>query len=89
MPDNRPEHPLSAWAERRPDRSEGERRGYADALAAHLPKPPFWSDEDMNAIMAAFIVRFNEDLPRTETLMATTYVGYCMALRDMREGKLR
>lgn len=32
---------------------------------------------------AAFIRRFDEDLPRTETLMAVAHIGYRMALRDL------
>jgi hypothetical protein len=31
----------------------------------------------------AFIRRFDEDLPRTETLMAVARIGYRMALRDL------
>jgi hypothetical protein len=33
---------------------------------------------------AAFIGRFDEDMPRTETLMAVAHIGYRMALRDLR-----
>jgi len=64
---------------------EGERAMLADQLAAHLPEPPapvFVSNDDMRAMKAAYIRRFNEDLPRTETLMAVAHIGYRMALRD-------
>lgn len=76
---------LSAWAERRPPRTEGERTAIADRHAAHLPRPNGIvrvSDADLDAMRAAFIRRFDEDLPRTETLMAVANIGYRMALRD-------
>lgn len=76
---------LSAWAERRPERTESERIRIAEACAGHLPKPAgtvHVSSEDLNAMRAAFIRRFDEDLPRTETLMAVAHIGYRMALRD-------
>lgn len=41
------------------------------------------SDEDLIAMKGAFIERFNEDLPRTETLMGVANIGYRMALRDL------
>jgi len=77
---------LSAWSERRPPRTETERAAIAEKYAAHLPETSIYvsiSDEDMNAAKAAFIRRFDEDLPRTETLMAVMHIGYRMALRDM------
>lgn len=76
---------ISAWAERRSPRNEGERSAIADQLAQHLPKlvsPVSVSDQDLDAMKAAFIRRFDEDLPRTETLMAVAVIGYRMALRD-------
>ena len=79
-------HPLSAWAERRPRRTEHERGMIAEQAAAHLPFPttaPSISNADLDA--AAFIRRFDEDLPRTETLMAVAHVGYRIALRDLQE----
>lgn len=78
--------PISAWSERRPPRTERERAEIADAAAAHLPRPQGTvtiSDQDMVAIKAAFIRRFDEDLPRTETMMAVAHIGYRMALRDI------
>jgi len=77
---------LSAWAERRPERTETERAAIANQYASHLPAIPrgkFWSDADLDAMRAAFIRRFDEDLPRTETLMAVAAIGYRLALRDM------
>ena len=76
---------LSAWSERRPELTEAGRAAHAERFAAHLPKaasPISISDDDINAIKAAFIRRFNEDLPRTETLFAVANIGYRMALRD-------
>jgi hypothetical protein len=40
----------------------------------------------MAAIKAAHIRRFDEDLPRTETLMAVAMIGYRIALRDGEAG---
>jgi len=57
----------------------------AEASAQHLPKPPdvvHVANGDLDAMRAAFIRRFDEDLPRTETLMAVAHIGYRMALRD-------
>lgn len=82
----RPKHELSAWAERRPERTEADRSAIADQYAAHLPKPKQpvrLSDQDIDAMKAAFIRRFDEDLPRTETLFAVAQVGYRIALRDI------
>jgi hypothetical protein len=76
---------LSAWSERRPRRDETARALMAERMAAHLPRPSGTvrvSDADLDALMAAFIRRFDEDLPRTETLMAVAHIGYRMALRD-------
>lgn len=76
---------LAVWAERRPQRSESERSQIANRHASHLPNaagPVSVSDADLNAMRAAFIRRFDEDLPRTETLMAVAHIGYRMALRD-------
>lgn len=78
---------LSPWPEQRPQRSEGDRARFAKEMAAHLPEkedgPVHVSDEDCNAMKAAFIRRFDEQLPRTETLFAVAHVGYRMALRDI------
>lgn len=76
---------LAVWAERRPQRSESERSQIANRYASHLPlatSPVNVSDADLSAMRAAFIRRFDEDLPRTETLMAVAHIGYRMALRD-------
>jgi len=80
-------YPLSVWAERRPQRSEADRSHIADSYALHLPPAPMGliSDADIDAMRAAFIRRYDEDLPRTETLMAVAAIGYRMALRDMRK----
>jgi hypothetical protein len=85
---------LSAWPERRPSRTESERAAIAEAAASHLPRPPVGvsvSDADLDAMRAAFIRRFDEELPRTETLMAVAHIGYRMALRDAEDeiGHLR
>lgn len=77
---------LSTWNERRPARTEKQRGEIADFYARHLPALTpggFISDEDIQAMRAAFIRRFDEDLPRTETLFAVAMIGYRMALRDM------
>ena len=78
---------LGVRAERRPARTEGDRTVIASACAAHLPPSPSHtvSDRDIEAMKAAFIRRFDEDLPRTETLMAVALIGYRMALRDLKE----
>lgn len=75
---------LNAWAERRPSRSEGDRAKIAISYSAHLPEVlgVLVSDADLDAMKAAFIRRFDEDLPRTETLMAVAMIGYRMAIRD-------
>jgi len=57
-------------------------------MSAHLPKPDafkviHFSEDDMRALKAAFIKRFDEELPRTETMMCVASIGYRMALRDM------
>jgi hypothetical protein len=44
-----------------------------------------WADD--LAAKAAFIRRFDEDLPRSETLMAVAMIGYRMALRDLGSGQ--
>ena len=79
---------ISAWPERRPPRTEGERAAIANRFAEHLPQIGYArtiSDDDLNAMRAAFIRRFDEQLPRTETLMAVAAIGYRMALRDRQE----
>lgn len=77
---------VSPWPERRPQLTEDERHAFAERLAAHLPKPEadgtVISDADLAAMKAAFVKRFNEQLPRTETLFAVARIGYRMALRD-------
>lgn len=77
---------ISPWPEQRPQRTERERREFSDKCSAHLPKPTadgtVIADEDLAAMKAAFAKRFNEPLPRTETLMAVAHIGYRMALRD-------
>lgn len=87
-------HELSAWAENRPARTESERSEIADRYAAHLPERSegdrskgHLSDADIDAMKAAFIRRFDEDLPRTETLFAVAAIGYRMALRDAGNGR--
>lgn len=80
--------PLSPWPERRPGRTASERRALVKRLSAHLPGPATIirvSDRDLEAMKAAFIARFDEALPRTETLMAVAHIGYRMALRDVRD----
>lgn len=77
---------LSAWSERRPQRTESQRAEIAKQYSSHLPEMRaggVWSDADLNAMRAAFIRRFDEDLPRTETLMAVAAIGYRLALRDL------
>lgn len=80
---------LSPWPEQRPPRTEAERSRFAEEQSAYLPKPAgdgtLISDQDLAAMKAAFAKRFNEQLPRTETLMAVAHIGYRMALRDMPE----
>lgn len=75
-------HPIKPWP------SEAERTATADAASAHLPVIPenlclFWSDADVAAMRAAFRKRFNEDVPRTETLFAVAAIGYRASLRDL------
>lgn len=80
---------LSAWPERRPSRTESERAEIAERFASHLPKPEvihITGERDINAMRAAFIRRFDEQLPRTETLFAVAAIGYRMALRDAQKG---
>lgn len=79
---------LSPWPEQRPQRSEGDRARFAEEMSAHLPKPDaskivHFSEEDIRAMRAAFIKRFDEQLPRTETLFAVASIGYRIALRDL------
>jgi hypothetical protein len=76
---------LSAWPESRPKRNESERAADAAYFARHLPE--VWhsvlvENVDLDAMRAAFIRRFGEQLPRTETLMAVAHIGYRMAIRD-------
>lgn len=73
---------------KKPWPSEGERSATAAATSAHLPKPDAFnvvsfSEEDVEALRAAFKKRFNEDIPRTETLFCVASIGYRMALRDL------
>ncbi len=80
------EHELSTWSERRPQRTESDRAKIADKASSHLPLPNrtvMMGDDDLRAMRAAFIRRFDEDLPRTETLMAVAMIGYRIALRDL------
>lgn len=79
---------LSPWPEQRPQRSESDRARSAAEMSAHLPlieafKVVHFSDDDMLAMKAAFIKRFDEELPRTETMMCVACIGYRMALRDL------
>lgn len=81
---------LSPWPEQRRPRTEAERAAFAAAQSAHLPMPDAFrfvhmSDDDLAAMKAAFVKRFNEELPRTETMMCVAMVGYRMALRDAPE----
>lgn len=79
---------MDAWAENRPIRTEHERSVFADQASAHLPRPEKTmqiAGEDLAAMKAAFAKRFNEDLPRTETLLAVAAIGYRMALRDLEQ----
>ena len=68
--------------------SEAERSRHDRKMAEHLPIPitgmPV-SDADIAAMRSAFKRRFDEDLPRTETLMAVAAIGYRMALRDLQK----
>jgi hypothetical protein len=85
---------ISAYSAWRNARSETDRHGIAAQFAkeANLPDLPsglFWSDADINAMKAAYIARFDEDLPRTETLMKVAAVGYRIALRDAQAGVTR
>lgn len=76
---------LSVWPERRPPRTEAERHEIAERFSAHLPDDRHvrvLCDGDILAMRAAFIKRFDEPLPRTETLFAVARIGYRMALRD-------
>jgi hypothetical protein len=80
---------ISDWPERRPQRTESERHEIAEKFAAHLPKhinKCVITERDINAMRAAFIARFDEQLPRTETLFKVASVGYRMALRDLASG---
>ena len=60
------------------------KKAFYDAIA-RLPAMPtvVFSDEDVAALRAAFLLRFDEPLPRTETLFAVASVGYRLAIRDM------
>jgi hypothetical protein len=80
---------LSADAERRPPRTEADRSEIARRYSSHLPEAGqvYFTEEDDMAVKAAFIRRFDEDLPRTETLMAVAHIGYRMALRDLSSGR--
>jgi hypothetical protein len=67
-------------------KTEQERHQEADIAASHLPKvrdPISVSNADEAAMRAAFKKRFNEELPRTETLYAVAAIGYRMAMRDL------
>jgi len=78
-------HAISAWPERRPKRTAEQRAATAERFSAHLPDPAKTvrvGDDDLAAMKAAFIGRFDEQLPRTETLMAVAHIGYRMAVRD-------
>ena len=81
---------LSTYAERRPERSAHDRATIATRYAEHLPEtsePISVKDNDILAMRAAFICHFDENLPRTETLMAVAAIGYRMALRDLNNPK--
>lgn len=80
---------LSAWQERRPKRTEKQRAEIAQKYAAHLPQASeyFIAEEDIKAMKAAFIRRFDENLPRTETLFSVAAIGYRMALRALAGGE--
>jgi len=70
--------------------TERQRAALAETASSHLPKRPApiasASEKDIEALKAAFKKRFDEDLPRTETLLAVASVGYRMALRDLAKG---
>ena len=76
---------LAVSPEDRPDRAESERHEIARKYASHLPEAPpvVMSDQDIAAMRAAFIARFDEGLPRTETLMKVAMIGYRKALDDL------
>lgn len=77
-------HELAAYPENRPERTASERQRIAEREAAHLPEADgsSVSDQDIRALKAAFISRFDEPLPRTETLFAVARIGRRMAKRD-------
>lgn len=82
MADTSEERPIKPWP------SEADRAATAAAASAHLPHPgafkvTHFSEADIEALRAAFRKRFNEDVPRTETMMCVASVGYRMALRDL------
>ena len=80
---------LKPHPERRACRSEAQRgEDKIDAArAAGLPNVSiFVSGADVDAAKAAFCWRFDEPLPRTETLIAVMSVGYRMAIRDRAKG---
>ena len=72
---------LDVWLEK----TEAERSDYAREASSHLPpisEPFLVSDADLTAMRAAFVARFDEPLPKSETLMRVAAIGYRMAIRD-------
>lgn len=76
--------------------SASERIEAGKVASKHLPNicqtliPPPIGEQDLDAMRAAFKIRFDEDVPRTETLMCVAMIGYRMALRDLnRKGLLK
>ena len=82
-------HTLAMFAIDRPERTEIERFEEARSQSSHLP--PIvgvrCSSDDVLALQSAFIAKFDEDLPQTETLMAVALIGYRMAVRDLQSQK--
>lgn len=80
--------PARFYRERR--RSEAERHAIAREKSRHLPDPnawktTHWSDDDLEAMRAAFAARFDEPIPRTESLMMVAAIGYRIAMQDLQE----
>lgn len=62
-----------------PEVTEVERRERLEGMRRDTPKlgpvKISWTEHDIERLKAAFAVRFNEPLPRTETLMAVASEG--------------
>lgn len=88
MEEERDRLQINAWLEQHSHGDATKRAEMARRLSGHLPTPNalvYWSEADAAAMKAAFLARFDDPLPPSESLSAVAMIGYRRALRDLKE----